>query len=67
MATDIKMALSPDDARLLLESLAYRMMALHAIGHNPPAGCTAIRKGEALAALVIVLREAFERHDGRDG
>ncbi len=66
MTTDIRMALSPDETRLLLESLAYRMMALHAIGHNPPAGCTAARKGEALAALMSLLREACEqpRTDG---
>ncbi len=60
------MALSPDETTLLLESLAYRMMALQAVASNHSSRCTAARKEEALVVVMGLPKRSIEqsRADG---
>ncbi len=58
MKKQITVALTADDTTLLLESVAYRMMALDAIRHKPAKAPAAVSKKEALAAVMATLQSA---------
>jgi hypothetical protein len=58
MKKQITVALTANDTTLLLESVAYRMMALNSIRHRAAAAPTAASKKEALAAVMATLQSA---------
>ena len=58
MKKQITVALTANDTTLLLESVAYRMMALESIRHRPMAAPTTASKKEALAAVLARLQTA---------
>ncbi len=65
MKNQITVALSADDTTLLLESIAYRMMALDSIRHKPATLPVAVSKKEALAAMRVLLQSAVEKQSRR--
>ncbi len=64
MKNQITVALTADDTTLLLESVAYRMMALGATRHKAATLPTAASKKEALAAVMAMLQSAVEQSRG---
>lgn len=58
MDNKIRLALSQADATLLLESLAYRLMALEATGTNSEIATARAMKKEAIVAVMSALDSA---------